>query len=91
MHFDNLNLKGVYDGKLAYAQSKTANILMANEIDRLYGARGLNGLSVHPGAIRTALQRHNPLPTQLSGEILQVEKSSAQGAATTVWATVGKV
>jgi NAD(P)-dependent dehydrogenase (short-subunit alcohol dehydrogenase family) len=91
MHFDNPNLKGEYDGRLAYAQSKTANILMANEIDRRYGTRGLHGLSVHPGCIRTGLQRHDPVGTQLSQEVLQVEKSSAQGAATTVWAAVGKV
>ena len=91
MHFNNLSLKGVYDGRLAYAQSKTANILMANEIDRRYGAEGLHALSVHPGCIRTGLQRHNPLPSQLSEELLQVEKSSAQGAATQVWAAVGKI
>lgn len=91
MHFDNLNLNGMYDGRLAYAQSKTANILMANEIDRLYGASGLHGLSVHPGCIRTGLQRHNPLGSNLSQELLQVEKNSAQGAATQVWAAVGKV
>ena len=91
MHFDNLNLTGAYNDRIAYAQSKTANILMANEVDRLYGARGLHALSVHPGCIRTALQRHNPLPSQLPAGLLQVEKSSAQGAATQVWAAVGKV
>jgi len=91
MHFDNLNLEGMYDGRLAYAQSKTANILMANEIDRLYGDKGLHALSVHPGCIRTGLQRHGPLNNQLSSEVLRVEKSSAQGAATQVWAAVGRV
>jgi hypothetical protein len=64
---------------------------LANELDRLYGARGLHGLSVHPGAIRTGLQRHDPPGRQLSREILQVEESSLQGAATAVWAAVGKV
>ena len=38
MNFDNLYLHGIYNGRLAYAQSKTANILMANQIGHLYEA-----------------------------------------------------
>jgi NAD(P)-dependent dehydrogenase (short-subunit alcohol dehydrogenase family) len=90
MHFDNLNLKEVYDARLAYARSKTANILMANEINRPYGDRGLHALSMHLGCIRTGLQRPSPLNKQLSSEVLRAEKSPAQGTATQVWGAVGE-
>lgn len=56
---DNYNLKGIYDPWKAYGQSKTANVLLANEITRRYGKKGLQGLSLHPGAISdTELSRH---------------------------------
>ncbi|KAI0478254.1 putative short-chain dehydrogenase [Xylaria cf. heliscus] len=96
--FDNTNLEGYYNSRLAYSQSKTANILMANQIERLYGPLGIHGLSVHPGCIITNLQRYD-LRTQeernnyvKSNPVLQkVLKSTAQGAATQVWAAVAKV
>ncbi|KAI0454821.1 putative short-chain dehydrogenase [Xylaria acuta] len=96
--FGNPNLEGAYNPRLAYSQSKTANILMANQIERLYGPLGIHGLSVHPGCIITNLQKHD-LPTQeerddylRSHPLLQkVLKSTAQGAATQVWAAVAKV
>ena len=92
IHFDNLSLKGIYDPKLAYAHSKTANILMANQIERMYGSRGLHALSVHPGGILTGLQKHDS-PAYIRQRLPEVEmflKSCEQGAATQVWAAVGK-
>ncbi|KAI1346383.1 putative short-chain dehydrogenase [Xylaria sp. FL0043] len=96
--FENPNLEGMYNPRLAYSQSKTANILMANQIERLYGPLGIHGLSVHPGCIITNLQKHDlPTPEErdkfLQGNpVLQkVLKSTAQGAATQVWAAVAKV
>ncbi|CAJ2502800.1 Uu.00g101940.m01.CDS01 [Anthostomella pinea] len=50
VRFDNLNLDGIYDGWAAYGQSKAANIYMANQIERLFGARGLHGYSLSPGS-----------------------------------------
>ncbi|KAI1746706.1 putative short-chain dehydrogenase [Xylaria castorea] len=98
IHFDNPNLEGVYDPRLAYSQSKTANILMANQIERLYGPLGIHGLSVHPGCISTNLQRYDLRTPEerdnyLRGNpVLQkVLKSTAQGAATQVWAAVAKI
>ena len=38
-----------YDKWRGYGQAKTANVYMANEIDRRYGERGLHALSVMPG------------------------------------------
>ncbi|KAI0544553.1 putative short-chain dehydrogenase [Xylaria curta] len=98
IHFDNPNLEGVYNPRLAYSQSKTANILMANQIERLYGPLGIHGLSVHPGCIITNLQRHDLRTPEERDEFLRgnpvlqkVLKNTAQGAATQVWAAVAKV
>ncbi|KAF4629486.1 hypothetical protein G7Y89_g8664 [Cudoniella acicularis] len=93
IHFDNLNLEGIYSTRLGYGQSKTANILMANQIERLYGSKGLHGLSISPGAIISRAQRHDD-PKELEAtlpKIKHVLKDTSQGAATTVWGAVAKV
>ncbi|OLN93196.1 WW domain-containing oxidoreductase 2 [Colletotrichum chlorophyti] len=95
-HFEG---DGVYDSAKTYAQSKTANILMANEIERRYGKEGVHGLSLNPGLILTTeigrdfsgsvssrreeYLRHDAL-------LARHEKSLEQGAATQVWASVAK-
>lgn len=58
VHFDNISLQGEYKPFKAYAQSKTANIRAANEIDRRYNSQGLHAFSLHPGVIQTELLRH---------------------------------
>ena len=85
--------KGDYSPTLGYGQSKTANIWMANHIDRLYGSQGLHATSVMPGGIATGLQVH--IQDQMEAlkdmpEILSMMKSCPQGAATSVWAAVAK-
>lgn len=91
---DNYNFqKGGYNPWVAYAQSKTANIYMANEIDRRYGDKGLHATSLHPGAIETSLGKHmdSKLVEQFkqNPELLKKLKSPQQGAATTVIAAIG--
>ncbi|TDZ15977.1 WW domain-containing oxidoreductase [Colletotrichum orbiculare MAFF 240422] len=83
--------RGGYDATVAYGQSKTANIYMANEIERRYGKRHLHATSVHPGLISTGLTRHMP-PDAFKGmeHLYPTMKSVEQGAATSVWAAVGK-
>lgn len=79
---------------VAYGQSKTANIYMANEIERRYGSQGLHALSVHPGGIMTGLQVHVSDAVKeswLTDEGVKANfKSTAQGAATTVYAAISK-
>jgi NAD(P)-dependent dehydrogenase (short-subunit alcohol dehydrogenase family) len=87
--------KDPYDSGLAYGQSKTANIYFASEIERRCGIHGVHGLSVHPGLIQTPLLRHikdNPMAQDFidNPETNQLWKSPEQGAATEVWAAVGK-
>ncbi|KAH8658990.1 hypothetical protein BGZ61DRAFT_370703 [Ilyonectria robusta] len=92
---DNYNFqKGGYGSMVAYGQSKTANILMANEIERRYGSQGLHATSLHPGLIDTALSKFLPPGTMsaMQGEetFSKTMKSPEQGCATTVWAAIGK-
>ncbi|KAL6890955.1 hypothetical protein GGI43DRAFT_430500 [Trichoderma evansii] len=88
--------KGDYDRWISYGQSKTANVYMASQIERLYGARGLHGLSVHPGGIATGLTRYfseedmKAMMASVGPEVLQGMKSPEQGAATQVWAAIAK-
>ncbi|KAG5786635.1 hypothetical protein H9Q69_014288 [Fusarium xylarioides] len=92
---DNYNFqKGGYDPWRAYGQSKTADIYLANEIDRRYGSQGLHATSVHPGGIMTELSRYIPAEVlqalASSDTAKKMIKSPEQGAATTVWAAIGK-
>lgn len=66
---------------------------MANQIERLYGAQGLHALSLCPGGIISGAQRYDD-PEKIKVRLEQIKhllKNPAQGAATTVWAAVGKV
>lgn len=40
-----------YDPMIAYARSKTANILFPVEFDRRHRARGVRATALHPGVI----------------------------------------
>ncbi|EAL89010.1 hypothetical protein KXV22_002836 [Aspergillus fumigatus] len=92
---DNYNFeKGGYNHELAYNNSKLAAVYLANKIEREYGVQGLHATSLHPGAINTDISRNMP-PEFVEGlmtnpYILKILKSAEQGAATTVWAAVGK-
>ncbi|MFT4053489.1 MAG: SDR family oxidoreductase [Novosphingobium sp.] len=58
--FDDINFeRRAYDPCLAYAQSKTANILMAVETAKHWADDGISVNSVHPGEVlETGLMRH---------------------------------
>lgn len=87
-----------YDPFIAYGRSKTANILFAVEFDRRYRSLGLRATAVHPGGIRTELDRHmgdgqlQALVDQINADMAREGepplewKSPRQGAATTLWA-----
>lgn len=100
IYWDDLNSKSRYDRDKAYAQSKLANIYTANEIERRYGGKGLHGWSLHPGNIRTGLQHlewadawavlKNGILLGGMPRIMRGFKSTQQGAATSVWAAVGR-
>jgi NAD(P)-dependent dehydrogenase (short-subunit alcohol dehydrogenase family) len=58
--FDDLHCdERPYDPRLAYGQSKTANILLAVEAHRRWSPEGVTANAVHPGAVfETNLSRH---------------------------------
>jgi len=91
----NFDKPGSYKPYVAYGQSKLANLLMANYIDRVFGPIGVHATSVHPGAIWSGLYAHadDAIKRQWAAdpEIMDRMQSPEQGAATQVWAAVGKV
>ena len=89
-----------YHPFVAYGRSKTANILFAVAFDQRPRGRGIRAAAVHPGGIRTELNRHmdaaalgqiiDQLNKQLAAEGKPPfqYKSVAQGAATSVWTAI---
>jgi NAD(P)-dependent dehydrogenase (short-subunit alcohol dehydrogenase family) len=51
IRWDDPHFATGYDGHLAYAQSKTANVLFAVELDRRWAEDGIHGYAAHPGII----------------------------------------
>jgi NAD(P)-dependent dehydrogenase (short-subunit alcohol dehydrogenase family) len=86
--FDDIHFeRRPYDPALAYAQSKTANILFAVEATRRWGGEDITVNALHPGAISaTNLSRHydpDVLAKLLSSGVYTF-KTPEQGAATSV-------
>jgi NAD(P)-dependent dehydrogenase (short-subunit alcohol dehydrogenase family) len=89
-----------YEPFVAYGRSKTANILFAVAFDERHRGHGVRAAAVHPGGIRTELDRHidssrlekiveeinQQLAAQGKGPFQW--KTIPQGAATSVWAAV---
>ncbi|MGO8241933.1 shikimate dehydrogenase, partial [Rhizobium ruizarguesonis] len=72
----------------AYAQSQTANILFAVELDRRIKERGIRATALHPGGIQTALDR--PLdPDMIEGMVAQITTAlAAEGKPPFQWKTL---
>ena len=98
VRFDDMNYTDrEYDKWQAYGQAKSAQSLMAVELDRREAGNGIRSFSVHPGGIFTPLQR--PLGnaemaefgwTDADGRPSPVAeklfKTTTQGCATSLWA-----
>jgi len=89
-----------YEPFVAYGRSKTANILFAVAFDERHRAHGVRAAAVHPGGIRTELDRHidssrlEKIVEEINQQLAAQGKASfqfktvPQGAATSVWAAV---
>jgi NAD(P)-dependent dehydrogenase (short-subunit alcohol dehydrogenase family) len=95
INFDDINSEKTYDKWLAYAQSKSANILFAKQLKKLYAKDGIQAYSLHPGGIWTGLQKHIPIEDQREmgwfkedGTLIDTSKNVEQGAATSVYAAL---
>ena len=89
--FDDIHFeRRPYDKWSAYGQSKTANILLAVELERRLGSRGVHANAIHPGVIVTELARHlvpedmELLRKRAPGGKMHI-KSVEAGAATAVY------
>jgi NAD(P)-dependent dehydrogenase (short-subunit alcohol dehydrogenase family) len=101
IRWDDPHFATGYDGHLAYAQSKTANVLFAVELDRRWAEDGIHGYAAHPGIIVgtnlgssmpadqvQAMQRAVGLVDESGRPIIDPEsgkKTPQQGAATIVF------
>jgi NAD(P)-dependent dehydrogenase (short-subunit alcohol dehydrogenase family) len=87
--FDDIDFRRrAYDPALAYAQSKTANVLFAVAAARLWASDGIEVNALHPGAIADSnLSRHYAPETleSLRASGRYTYKTLAQGAATSVF------
>ncbi len=86
--FDDIHFRvRAYDPRVAYAQSKTADVLFAVEANRRWSEDGITVNAVHPGAILTNLTRHMD-KDDLDQAVASYAffKTPQQGAATSVLA-----
>lgn len=95
INFDDINWEKHYDKWGAYAQSKSANVLFAKQLNKLYSRDGIQAYSLHPGVILTNLQRHTPSEElramgffKEDGTLVDLCKTVEQGAATSVYAAL---
>jgi len=94
MRWDDVMFDRGYDKWLAYGQAKTANALFAVQLDELGKDSGVRAFAIHPGGIRTPLQRHLTTEEMVAagwideqGNLIDSSfKTPEQGAATQVWA-----
>ena len=97
IHFDDIQYHHrPYEKWEAYAQSKTADALLAVALTHYASDQGVTANAVHPGGIRSGLQQHltqeemNALGWyDEAGNLNPLFKTPEQGASTTVWASVG--
>lgn len=88
IRFDMVNDETGYHEKMAYGQSKLANLLHANELSRRLREEGtdITVNSVHPGIIWTNLMRHSVLFSKIMKLFTwMLWKNVHQGAATTCY------
>ncbi len=89
--FDDIHFRErEYEPWAAYGQSKTANVLFAVEATKRWAADGITVNALHPGGIRTNLQRYVTdedlarMRAQSGGGSAPQWKTPEQGAATSV-------
>lgn len=76
-----------FDSSIAYARSKTANVLGTVAMSARYLGRGITTNAVMPGVIRTGLFRNlDDEGGALLDRLAPYAKTVEQGAATSVWA-----
>lgn len=90
IEFDNLSGERGYGPRRAYGQSKLANLLFAKELAKRLPAPGQSANALHPGVIKTNLDRALPRYKRLVLALAEplVLKNLAEGAATQCYVAV---
>ncbi|CAF3163723.1 unnamed protein product [Rotaria sp. Silwood2] len=95
INWDDINWEKNYDKWLAYAQSKTANILFAKQFNKLYSSEGIQAYALHPGGILTNLVKYVTMEERKAlgwfkedGTLIDRFKNVEQGASTSVYAAL---
>jgi NAD(P)-dependent dehydrogenase (short-subunit alcohol dehydrogenase family) len=96
VHLDDVHFeRREYEKWSAYGQAKSANSLFAIHLDAIGQAHGIRAFAVHPGGIKTPLQRYLTMEEQIAmgwydkdGNVNPLFKSTEEGAATSVWCAV---
>jgi len=89
----NATTEALYNLNEAYGYSKLANIWFTRELQRRYGAQGVNAYALHPGAVRTDLGRHMDKSGMMKNTIVDmilglIMKSAREGAQTSLFCAV---
>nr|XP_016940490.1 retinol dehydrogenase 13 [Drosophila suzukii] len=91
---DDLNSEKSYDRKMAYCQSKLANILFTRELSKRLEGTGVTVNALHPGVVNTELFRNTPFLGSKIGKILIAPfiwifiKTARNGAQTSLYAAL---
>lgn len=83
---DDLNWeKRTYSPIYAYCQSKLANVLFTKELNRKLDGTGITTYTLHPGAVKTDLQRHHSFLNCCCSCMGCCAKTPTEGAQTSIY------
>lgn len=86
IEFDDLDGRKKYSGIKAYSQSKLANVLFTNELDRILQGTGVIANCLHPGVVRTNFGNTGSLFFKTFGTLMKpFMLPPDKGAATSVF------
>lgn len=88
MHRDDLQLEKSYTRWGSYGQSKLANILFTRELAKRLEGTGVTANSLHPGAVKTELNRHLGMMNYLIAPLHILFKTPKSGAQTSIMLAV---
>lgn len=81
---DDLNWDRSYNKYKAYFQSKLANVLFARELTKRLAGTGVTANSLHPGAVKTELNRYQSVMSVIFYPMYFFFKTAKQGAQTSL-------
>lgn len=91
IHFDDINFEKDYSPYEAYFHSKLANVLFTRELSKRLEGSHVTANSLHPGAVKTDLERHfSYLQILMVPVRWYTYKSAEQGAQTSIYCAVSE-